>query len=115
MIDDFFVKEIEVVIQNQTDTPVYLNCDMTPTGVLLRSGTTYIDSDEFWIIASQSIKEPLEVSFTSTSWGRSCTRHCELHNRTYKLTKVGAACGLNHMRTLNPEGKAKVTVTIKRG
>lgn len=111
--DDFYIKEIAVNLVNKAGVPVYLNNDITPGGVLLRQGLTWVDGDQFYIIARNNT--PINVTIESKEWGHRCNRWAkELGKNQYRLSEVGHACGLSHMRGFNPDNLAHVTVTIER-
>ena len=111
--EDFYVKEVCVNIANQSGIQVYLNREHVPGGVVLTCGETWIDGDQFFIISKSDV--PLKVSFRSKSWGYSDSRWAdEVDTNEYKLYKLGAACGLTHMRGFDPDNIAYVDVLIER-
>ena len=109
---DFFIKEIEVNLVNKTSNPVYLNREFTPGGVLLTRGITWVDGDEFYVVARTP--EPLKVTIKSAEWGRRVNRWSqELARGQYRLAGTGQACGLARMRGFNSDNIAHVTVLVE--
>ena len=113
MLDDFYVREVQVKIINDTGIQVYLNRDFTPGGVLMAKGNTFIDGSEFFIIARD--ETPLSVEIKGPAWGNVVTRWAkEPKDKVYRLAQTGAAVGLTGMRTYDRDGKGQVTVYIKK-
>lgn len=113
MLDDFYVREVQVNIINDTGTQVYLNRDFTPGGILMVKGNTFIDGSEFFIIARDAT--PLSVEIKGPAWGHVVTRWAQQSaTKVYRLAQTGAAVGLTGMRTYDRDGKGQVTVYIKK-
>lgn len=112
MDDLLFANEVCVNIINETDTPVYLNTEMVPGGVLTRSGVTYIDGDRFWVISSTD--SPIIVHFNTNSYFHKKTRWLD-GDHYMTMNKVGQAFGLTNIRVTDKKRISEVTVVIQRG